>query len=94
MDFDKHKEAVLLSSQMPTQNYKNNDRYKYLEPQTFTSLKKKIILCSWWKVSWERLWIMNEISNSIVYKYVSNKDKKKNVKIGTLFPTLLERKKR
>ena len=25
MDFDKHKEAVLLSSQMPTQNYKNND---------------------------------------------------------------------
>ena len=46
MDFDKHKEAVLLSSQMPTQNYKNNDRYKYLEPQTCTSLKKKIILCS------------------------------------------------
>ena len=41
MDFDKHKEAVLLSSQMPTQNYKNNDRYKYLEPQTCTSLKKK-----------------------------------------------------
>ena len=37
---------------------------------------------------------MNEISNSIVYKYVSNKDQKKNVKIGTLFPTLLERKKR
>ena len=27
MDFDKHKEAVLLSSQMPTQNYKNNDTY-------------------------------------------------------------------
>ena len=25
VDFDKHKEAVLLSSQMPTQNYKNND---------------------------------------------------------------------
>ena len=25
MDFDKHKEAVLLSNQMPTQNYKNND---------------------------------------------------------------------
>ena len=25
MDFDKHKEVVLLSSQMPTQNYKNND---------------------------------------------------------------------
>ena len=36
---------------------------------------------------------MNETSNSIVYKFVSNKDKKK-VKIGTLFPTLLERKKR
>ena len=72
MDFDKHKEAVLLSkvksqsefqvlrekggvcnwvticddvpyinSQMPTQNYKNNDTNKYLEPQTRTSLKKK-----------------------------------------------------
>ena len=41
MDFDKHKEAALLSSQMPTQNYKNNDRHKYLEPQTCTSLKKK-----------------------------------------------------
>ena len=72
MDFDKHKEAVLLSkvksqqefqvlrekggvcnwvtncddvpyinSQMPTQNYKNNDTNKYLEPQTCTSLKKK-----------------------------------------------------
>ena len=69
MDFDKHKEAVLLSkvksqqefqvlrekggvcnwvtvcddvpyinSQMPTQNYTN----KYLEPQTRTSLKKKL----------------------------------------------------
>ena len=25
VDFDKHKEAVLLNSQMPTQNYKNND---------------------------------------------------------------------
>ena len=39
---------------------------------------------------------MNEISNSILYKFVSNKDqkKKKNVKIGTLFPTLLKRKKR
>ena len=40
---------------------------------------------------------MNETSNSIVYKSVSNKDKKKkkkNVKIDTLFPTLLERKKR
>ena len=35
---------------------------------------------------------MNEISNSIVYKFVSNKDKR-NTKIGTLFPTLLERKK-
>ena len=77
MDFDKHKEAVLLSkvtsqqefqvlrenrgvcnwvtvcddvpyinNQMPTQNYKNNDTNKYLEPQTCTSLKKKIILCS------------------------------------------------
>ena len=77
MDFDKHKEAVLLSkvksqqefqvlrekkgvcnwvivcddvpyinSQMLTQNYKNNDTNKYLEPQTRTSLKKKIILCS------------------------------------------------
>ena len=73
MDFDKHKEAVLLSkvksqqefqvlrenrgvynwatvcdnvsyinSQMPTQNYKNNDTNKYLEPQTRTSLKKKL----------------------------------------------------
>ena len=72
MDFDKHKEAVLLSkvksqqefqvlrenrgvcnwvtvcddvpyinSQMLTQNYKNNDTKKYLEPQTSTSLKKK-----------------------------------------------------
>ena len=72
MDFDKHKEAVLLSkvksqqefqvlrekggvcnwvtfcddvpyinSQMPTQNYKNNDTNKYLESQTRTSLKKK-----------------------------------------------------
>ena len=79
MDFDKHKEAMLLSSQMPTQNYKNNDKHKYLEPQTCTSLKYIYIyiLCSWWKVSWERLWIMNEISNSIVYKYVSNKEKKK-----------------
>ena len=77
MDFDKHKEAVLLSkvksqqefqvlrekggvcnwitvcddipyinSQMATQNYKNNYTNKYLEPQTRTSLKKKIILCS------------------------------------------------
>ena len=27
MDFDKHKEAVLLSSQMPTQNYKDNDTH-------------------------------------------------------------------
>ena len=73
MDFDKHKEAVLLSkvksqqefqvlsekggvcnwvtvyddvpyinSQMPTQNYKNNDTNKYLEPQTRTSLKKNL----------------------------------------------------
>ena len=84
MDFDKHKEAVLLSSQMPTQNYKNNDRHKYLEPQTRTSLKK-IILYSWWKVSWERLWIMNEISNLIVYKYVSNKDKKKMLKLVPYF---------
>ena len=72
MDFDKHKEAVLLSkvksqqefqvlrekrgvcnwvtvcddilyinSQMLTQNYKNNNTNKYLEPQTHTSLKKK-----------------------------------------------------
>ena len=36
---------------------------------------------------------LNGINNSIIYKFVSNKDKKK-VKIGTLFPTLLERKKR
>ena len=43
MDFDKHKEAMLLGSQMPTQNYKNNDKHKYLEPQTCTSLKKKYI---------------------------------------------------
>ena len=73
MDFDNHKEAVLLSkvksqqefqvlkenrgvcnqvivcddvsyinSQMLTQNYKNNDTNKYLEPQTCTSLKKKL----------------------------------------------------
>ena len=35
-----------INSQMPTQNYKNNDTNKYLEPQTCTSLKKKIILCS------------------------------------------------
>ena len=75
MDFDKHKEAVLLSkvksqqefqvlrekgdvcnwvtvcddkpyinNQMPTQNYKNNDTNKYLEPQTRTSLKKNYIM--------------------------------------------------
>ena len=75
MDFDKHKEVVLLSkvksqqefqvlrekggvynwvtvcddihyinSQMPTQNYKNNDTNKYLEPQTRTSLKKNYIM--------------------------------------------------
>ena len=75
MDFDKHKEAVLLSkvksqqefqvlrekggvcnwiticddipyinSQMATQNYKNNDTNKYLEPQTRTSLKKNYIM--------------------------------------------------
>ena len=75
MDFDKHKEAVLLSkvksqqefqvlrekggvcnwvtvcddipyinSQMPTQNYKNNDTNKYLEPQNRTSLKKIYIM--------------------------------------------------
>ena len=75
MDFDKHKEAVLLSkvksqqefqvlrekggvcnwvtvcddvpyinSQMLTQNYKKNDTNKYLEPQTSTSLKKKIYI--------------------------------------------------
>ena len=29
-----------INSQMPTQNYKNNDINKYLEPQTRTSLKK------------------------------------------------------
>ena len=45
MDFNKHKEVMLLSSQMPTQNYKNNDTDTYLEPQTHNSLKK-IILCS------------------------------------------------
>ena len=75
MDFDKQKEAVLLSkvksqqefqvlrekggvcnwvtvcddipyinNQMPTQNYKNNDTNKYLEPQTRTSLKKNYIM--------------------------------------------------
>ena len=75
MDFDKHKEAVLLSkvksqqefqvlrekggvcnwvtvcddisyinSQIATQNYKNNDTNKYLEPQTRTSLKKNYIM--------------------------------------------------
>ena len=75
MDFDKHKEAVLLSkvksqqefqvlrkkrgvcnwvtvcddvpyinSQMLTQNYKNNDTNKYLEPQTCTSSKKNYIM--------------------------------------------------
>ena len=43
MDFNKHKEAVLLSSQMPTQNYKNNDTDTYLEPQTRTLLKKIIL---------------------------------------------------
>ena len=41
---------------------------------------------------------MNEINNSIIYKFVYNKDKKKkkkkNIKIGTLFPTLLEKKER
>ena len=42
MDLNKHKEAVLLSSQMPTQNYKNNDAYTYLEPQTRNSLKSKL----------------------------------------------------
>ena len=30
-----------INSQMFTQNYKNNDTNKYLEPQTSTSLKKK-----------------------------------------------------
>ena len=35
---------------------------------------------------------MNEISNPIIYKFASNKEKR-NVKIGTLFPTLLEKKK-
>ena len=35
---------------------------------------------------------MNETSNLIIYKFVSNKDKR-NVKIGILFPTLLEKKK-
>ena len=30
-----------INSQMLTQNYKNNDTKKYLEPQTSTSLKKK-----------------------------------------------------
>ena len=75
MDFDKHKEAVLLSkvksqqefqvlrerggvrnwvtvcddipyinSQMPTQNYKNNDTNKYLDPLTRTSFKKIYIM--------------------------------------------------
>ena len=44
MDFNKHKEAVLLSSQMPTQNYKNNDTDTYLEPQTRNSLKKIYIM--------------------------------------------------
>ena len=32
-----------INSQMPTQNYKNNDTNKYLEPQTRTSLKKNYI---------------------------------------------------
>ena len=30
-----------INNQMLTQNYKNNDTNKYLEPQTSTSLKKK-----------------------------------------------------
>ena len=77
MDFNKHKKAVLLSSQMPTQNYKNNDIDTYLEPQTRNSLKK-IILCTWWKSKLRKtVWIMNEIINSIIDKFVSNKDKKK-----------------
>ena len=31
------------------------------------------------------VWIMNEISNSIVYKFVSNKDKKKKLKLVPYF---------
>ena len=33
-----------INSQTPTQNYKNNDTNKYLEPQTRTSLKKNYIM--------------------------------------------------
>ena len=84
---------IFYNSQMPTQNYKNNDINKYLEPQTSTSLKKNYIMFMMKSKLRKTVWIMNEISNSIVYKFVSTKTKE-NVKIGTLFPTLLERKKR
>ena len=77
MNFNKHKEAVLLSSQMPTQNYKNNDTDTILEPQTRNSLKKNYIMFMMKSKLRKTVWIMNEIINSIVYKFVSNKDKKK-----------------
>ena len=66
-----------INSQMPTQNYKNNYTNKYLEPQTRTSLKKNIFYVHDEKYVEKDVWIMNEISNSIVYKFVSNKDKRK-----------------
>ena len=65
---------------MPTRNYKNNDTNKYLEPQTCTSLKKKnLYYVHDEKLVKKDVWIMNEISNSIVYKFVSNKDKRKRM---------------
>ena len=36
---------------------------------------------------------LNGINDLIVYKFVSNKDKKKNVKIGTLFSNSAREKK-
>ena len=37
--------------------------------------------------------MLNGIDDSIIYKFFSNKDKKKKVKISTIFPTLLKKKK-
>ena len=73
---------------MPTHTH--NDTNTNIQSLRLVPHFKIIILCSWWNLSWERR--MNETSNSIIYKFVSNKDKR-NVKIGILFPTLLEKKK-
>ena len=56
-------------------------RHKYLESQTqaqtYTALKKKKNYVHDEKQVEKDIWIMNEISNSIVYKFVYNKDKRK-----------------